>query len=527
MAGVFKRSQTIMEILTHQPPRFQWYLKDGFYLLLYVTVLLVAVLNIPKSVSMYHDEHAAMISFGIIGLWRYCWWLNHIIRSIIFGRIVFPSRRLKANTLWETGWRPNRLFFMMTTFQELETTTHIVLQSIVDECHQVNVPVTLFIGTGAAIDEIVIEAFFAKQKMTVPFEVIIVKQKLPGKRYAIGETMRAMIQYGLEDNDPVVFMDGDTFFESGCLRLCLPFFHLYPNMQALTTNEAAIVKTGPVWVKKWLDMRFAQRAYTMQSYSLSDKVLTLTGRMSIFRGKHLREPEFLTIIEHDHLTHWLWGEYRFLSGDDKSTWYYLLKQRADMFYIPDAKTITIEYIHGDALNRMKENLRRWSGNTLRNGARAIALGPRTVGYFIWWCLIDQRCAIWTMFIGHMMIVIMAITRSPAFILVSLIWMAFSRLCLSFILFIHARRIDMSFPFLVYVNQFMSTIIKIYILFRLPQQRWKNRGDQRAGFEAQPGSRLRGWVATYLTFFYCIGCILFILILLGLVSLPTIGDIQTM
>ena len=488
--------------------------QQPLYLLLYLTILLIAAINIPKSIGMYHEERAAIMSFGVIGLWRYCWWMNHIIRSVIYGRIIFPARRLKASQLWESGWRPKRLLFMMTTFKELEATTEIVLQSIVDECHQVNVPAKLFIGTGAESDEVIIENFFAKKNTPFPFEVIMVRQKQPSKRYAIGETLRAMLRHGIEEDDPVIFMDGDTFFQ------------LYPNMQALTTNEAAIVKNGPTWVKKWLDMRFSQRAYTMQSYSLSNKVLTLTGRMSIFRGKHLRDPEFIDIIENDHLKHWLWGEYRFLSGDDKSTWYYLLTKRADMFYIPDAKTVTIEYIDGSALDRMKENLRRWSGNTLRNGARAIALGPRTVGYFIWWCLIDQRCAIWTMFIGHMIIIILAITKSVAFLWVSLIWIAFSRLCLSLMLFVHARRIDMSFPFLVYINQFMSTIIKIYILFRLPQQRWKNRGDQRSGFEAQAGWRLRGWVATYLTSFYCVCCLLFILILLGLVSLPTIGDVKT-
>ncbi len=271
-------------------------------------------------------------------------------------------------------------------------------------------------------------------------------------------------------------------------------------------------------------MRFAQRDYTMQSYSLSNKILTLTGRMSIFRGKHLREPAFIHIIEDDHLTHWLWGDYRFLSGDDKSTWYYLLKQRADMFYIPDATTVTIEYIQGSALDRMKENLRRWSGNTLRNGARAIALGPRTVGYFTWWCLIDQRCAIWTMFLGHMIIIVLALTKNAAFLLAALIWIAFSRLCLSCMLFIHARRIDMSFPILVYINQFMSMIIKIYILFRLPQQRWKNRGNQKSGFETQPGFRARAWVAHYLNFFYCTCCLVIVMALLKLVFVPTIGDL---
>ena len=505
----------------------RWNIKDIIYLLFYLSILLIAALNIPKNTAIYHEERAALMSFGIIGIWRYSWWVNHVVRSIIYGHIVFPRRRLKANQLWTSGWRPKRLFFMMTTFRELETTTEKVLQSILHECNQVNVPVKLFIGTGAESDEIIIQNFFKKQKPDYPFEVIIVKQKLPGKRYAIGETLRSMLRHGLKEDDTVIFMDGDTFFESGCLRLCLPFFQLYPNMQALTTNETAIVNAGPTWMKKWLDMRFSQRAYTMQSYSLSNKILTLTGRMSIFRGKHLCNPEFIHIIENDHLKHWLWGDYRFLSGDDKSTWYYLLKEGADMLYIPDAKTVTIEYIHGSALDRMKENLRRWSGNTLRNGARAIALGPKTVGYFIWWCLIDQRCAIWTMLIGHLIIIVLAITKSWTFLWVALIWIAFSRLCLSFILFIHAHRIDMSFPVLIYMNQFMSTVIKIYILFRLPQQRWKNRGDQQAGFKAQPGWCLQSWIANYLTVFYCICCLLFVLLLLRLVSLPTIGDVKTL
>ncbi|MDP3561529.1 MAG: glycosyltransferase [Legionellaceae bacterium] len=505
---------------------FNWNSNDILYFLIYLTILLIIALNLPKNEGIYRSDHTAIISFGVIGIWRYSWWLNHVIRSVIYGRIVFPRRRLLANQLWDSGWRPSRLFFMMTTFQELQTTTNIVLKSIMEECNQIHVPIKLFIGTGTESDEMIIENFFKKQKSLTSFEVIMIRQKQPGKRYAIGETLRAIHRHGLTAEDLVVFMDGDTYFQSGCLRLCLPFFQLLPRMQALTTHERAIVKRGPTWVKKWLDMRFAQRDFTMQSYAISNKILTLTGRMSIFRGKHVCESEFINIIENDRLQHWLWGDYRFLSGDDKSTWYYLLKKRANMTYIPDATTITIEYIDGSAITRMKENLRRWSGNTLRNGARAIALGPRTVGYFIWWCLIDQRCSIWTMIIGHITILTLAVSKSYTFLFISLLWIAFSRLCLACMLFLHTRRIDMSFPFLIYINQLMSTITKIYILFRLPQQRWKNRGDQRSGFETQLKWRFKGWVATYLTLFYCMCCLLFILIYLNLISLPTMGDIKT-
>jgi len=401
------------------------------------------------------------------------------------------------------------------------------LQTILDECTEINVPTKLFVGTGSEFDENVIQSYFENRKVTFPFEVVMVRQKLPGKRYAIGETLRAIIRNGLEKDDPVVFMDGDTYFIPGCLRQCLPFFPLHSKMQALTTYEQAIVLSGPTWVKKWLEMRFAQRDFTMQSYSLSNKILTLTGRMSIFRGKHLLEPEFIRVIENDHLKHWLWGRFRFLSGDDKSTWYYLLKAGAQMFYIPDATTITIEYINGNPLDRMIENLRRWSGNTLRNGARAIALGPRRVGFFIWWCLIDQRISIWTMLVGHMIILILSFMKTAAFLLVAIVWIAFSRLCTSMVLFYYARRIDITFPFLLYCNQLLSAIIKVYILFRLPQQKWKNRGDQRLGFDASKGLNFKKWGANYLTTFYCTGFLLLILLYLGVVYMPTLFEIKTL
>jgi glycosyltransferase Alg8 len=246
--------------------------------------------------------------------------------------------------------------------------------------------------------------------------------------------------------------------------------------------------------------------------------------MSVVRGQHLVEPAFSALIENDGSTHWLWGKYRFLSGDDKSTWYYLLKERAEMFYVPDALTITIEYIQGSAAVRMKENLRRWSGNTLRNGARAIALGPKTTGFFIWWCLIDQRIAIWTMPCGLVITLLLSV-KLPAFFLTCLLWFAFTRLCLASVLFYHARRIDMGFPFLLFFNQFVTSLIKISILFRLPQQCWQNRGGQNIGFNRK--DRWRGRAAMYLTLFYCLGFLYVILWYLHFIGLPTWTDLQVL
>ena len=96
-------------------------------------------------------------------------------------------------------------------------------------------------------------------------------------------------------------------------------------------------------------------------------MLTLTGRFSFFRAEHIITHEFIRLQEADFLNHWLWGTFRFLSGDDKSTWYTLLKHGVKMTYVPDASGTTIEVVEGSGTKRMVENLRRWSGNMLRNG----------------------------------------------------------------------------------------------------------------------------------------------------------------
>ncbi len=199
----------------------------------------------------------------------------------------------------------------------------------------------------------------------------------------------------IDPDDIVVFMDGDSLFGHGMLEKCVPMFLADPRLGALTTDEEVQVH-GPRWVSTWLEMRFAQRRIAMQSHAISNKVLTLTGRLSLFRAHLVIDPGFIRMIEEDHLEHWLWGRFRFLSGDDKSSWYYLLGKGVRMTYVPDALSITIEHIEGSGYDRMVQNLRRWSGNMLRNGSRAIALGPRRVGFFIWWCIIDQRLAMWTM-----------------------------------------------------------------------------------------------------------------------------------
>ncbi len=458
-------------------------------------LVLLAVI-VPNRFFAPEVAHISL-ALGALGVWRYGWWATHALRAEIFRARRWPAMRAAADACWAEGWRPRRLHIQMTTYLEEPAITRAVIAAIIAQVRRERIPTALWVGTGAAADEAVIRAMVETHAADLPpglFEVTLLRQNQPGKRMAIGLILRGMSRCGVAADDIVMFMDGDAVLGGDVLRKCLPMFAADPALQALTTDEEAIC-FGPGWIRSWLAMRFAQRRIAMQSHALSDRVLTLTGRMSLFRARHVISPAFIRTIEADHLDHWLWGRFRFLSGDDKSSWYHLLRLGAKMTYVPDATVYTVEVIRGGGLGRMVQNFRRWSGNMLRNGSRAIALGPRAMPPFIWWCLVDQRLAMWTMMVAPVLAAF-ATWREPAYIFSVVLWILGTRLVLSLYLARHARQADPSWPFILYLNQVINAAVKIYMIFHLARQRWTNRGNQRAGGAAGWRGRARAGFALF-------------------------------
>src|SRR3546814_11710228 len=96
-------------------------------------------------------------------------------------------------------------------------------------------------------------------------------------------------------------------------------------------------------MSEWHKLRFAQRHINMCSMALSKRVLTMTGRMSVFRATVVTNPDFIADVESDSLQHWRLGRFKFLTGDDKSSWFSLMRLGYDTFYVPDAAINTVEH----------------------------------------------------------------------------------------------------------------------------------------------------------------------------------------
>ena len=87
----------------------------------------------------------------------------------------------------------------------------------------------------------------------------------------------------------MVVLDGDTLLTPGTLARSLPFLHLMPDVDGITTDEDCIVAGGAV-MQAWHALRFAQRHQLMSSMGLSRRLLAMTGRMSIYRGSVATDP---------------------------------------------------------------------------------------------------------------------------------------------------------------------------------------------------------------------------------------------
>jgi mannuronan synthase len=169
----------------------------------------------------------------------------------------------------------------------------------------------------------------------------------------------------------------------------------------------------------------------------------------------------------------------------------VLRSGKEMLYVPDVNVVTIEY--PPSANFFVGStilMRRWFGNMMRNGSRAIALGPKPMGFFVWWCLIDQRIGVWTSLIGPVGAICLSLSVSPFAILVYLYWVALTRFLQCLLLLNVRREVSWTYPFLLYFNQVYGALVKTYILFRLNKQSWTRQKTAARSSDGQMEAALK-------------------------------------
>ncbi|WP_447528747.1 glycosyltransferase [Vreelandella sp. TE19] len=439
-----------------------------------LALLVFAISQLPADVLSPESESFFFI-IGAIAIWRYSWWAVQAVRSLLYNRVVFPSLRAEADEAGRHD-KPSELYVLCTSYRIDERVNFQVYDALIREAHQYGVPTTIFASVSDRTDVDIITHVLEDNDWPQNVNVRYMFQKGDGKRSAMAEVLRAISRSMPTPGSLLISMDGDILIEPDTLSRTVSFFLAQDDLGALTTNNRAQV-TGDDVTREWYDLRYAQRHLMMSSMSISRRLLVLTGRYSVFRTDLAIQPDFIELIENDHVDHWRFGSFKFLSGDDKSSWYWLLKNGWSMVYVPDVFVTGFEELP----NRHRffasstDLMRRWFGNMLRISNRAIALGPRPMGMFPWWSLVDQRISMWTTLVGPTVVILVTLFIRPSFFFTYVLWIMFTRGIAVSILAWQRGRFSWLWIPLIYYNQVWGAILKTYVSFRFNRQQWSRQG----------------------------------------------------
>ena len=442
----------------------------------YILVLLAFGLVLPES---YFDDGADNYLFviGIIATWRYLWAFQHFVRAVIFIYFKFPYLRWKVNKGGD-ALNPEHVFLIVTSFRVDSFITAKVYRSLVYDAIDCGVPTTIIASVVEHSDVRLMKQCFHAINPPDRVQLKIIRIAGTGKRDGLAAAFRSVSNTHVDkDNAVVSVIDGDSILNIGCTQHCFRFFKLNPNLGALTTNEECILDGDSRSVdlyRKWYSLRFAQRHEYMSSISLSNRVMTLTGRMSMFRASIICEPEFIDRVEFDYVDHWRLGRFRFLTGDDKSSWYHVIKSGWDMLYVPDEDVMVYTVEEPPEKNFLKGAtvlMRRWFGNMLRTNARAREIPMRVTGIYVWWVLRDQLISIWTALLGIILAILGTIKFGVEMTVVFFFWILLTRYTLTLFLSLIRGKFDLTWPILLYFNQVYGSLVKAYVIHHLYKQSW--------------------------------------------------------
>ncbi len=467
---------------------------------IYLLSMTILALSVPH--PTVNAVSGTLITVGLIGAWRYAWAGINLARAAYFLNFAYPRRRRLAAEAYATRGLKDHAYFLVTTYKIAPDISTRVYRSIFEAAYNAAGGATIVASIVDEADARLIRRVMESVAAHHPDSRAMVGLKIDkiagtGKRDALATSLRSIAKLNPGRNDIVIFVDGDSCVPIDVVDRSLPFF-TDPAVGAVTTDELSDTQGGRLF-RDWFDLRFSQRHVMMSSMALSERVLTLTGRMSIFRASLATDPGFVELVRHDFIDHWRLGRVNFLTGDDKSTWFWLLQRGYKMLYLPDLCTLSIETqpypsFFGSAIVLMT----RWFGNMLRTNGRALALPASQIGYFTWWSVFDQALSIWTTLAGPASILLAAFFVSPWILPIYFAWVMFTRYSFcTIIMAFRGRSFPVTFPFLLYFSQVGGAVVKSFILFRLDRQKWTRQTTSGAGKPVPVGQRWRALSSTYM------------------------------
>lgn len=463
------------------------------------------------------DLSQSVIALSMIGILRYGWFWTNYLRAMFYLYARFPRLRRMERQLAQRY--PARLFIVVASYKEDQDVSKRTIPALFRELSSFPSQTTVLFSVGGK-EEIDLLRRLAVSAGLHPRHKVVFMLQAHGKRMALGASLRTVAReyYQILDwhadayNDIVVLMDGDSELAPGALHHTVGFFRAMPALGALTTDEVADFLVDNKLMRDWFGLKFVWRHIKMSSHALSERVLTLTGRFSVFRADAILSEKSIRAIEMDVLDHWLFGRFRFLMGDDKSTWFDLLGNGWKMLYVPDVHIRAVESRTGAFIKTSTSLMFRWYGNVARNNWRALRLGPARMPFFIWLSIVDQRLSMWATLIGPVSAIVIAANTSIHAISLYIAWVFLTRgVQLALLIPLGHVLNPLHFVLQMY-NQWIGSFLKILALFFLHRQHWAKGG---AAARMRSGLALRQTAMVWFRFLFAL--VVYVMFVMGMTS----------
>lgn len=436
-------------------------------MILWLAALALLVAMVPER-ALTPADRAFIASLGFIGLWRWSWGGFHLLRAWVYTRRVFPLIRARAEA---ADSRPRHVAVVCLSWKMGDAMNAAVYGNLFRDILDYSGHGTVVAAVSSDQDMALISHIHRSIDRAGGIRLAFTLQDGTGKRSAMADALARLREMGVPPDCPGILMDGDTLVEPGTIRATAPILLHQPDVGALTLDNTPLV-AGHTIAREWYRLRMAQRQVNMSSMALSGRVLVLTGRWSMFRSQIMTDPAFAANLLEDVLHHPRLGRIVMLTGDDKSTWRWVVEQGWKVSYVPDRVIYCLEALPGKGFFRDTVGLQvRWFGNMVRGGAKALTLGPRRLGLFTWLALQDQRVSMWTPLGGIVFFGLAGVLHDPVFFAVYLLWITFTRSVHSLLVGLIAKRWHPVFPLLTYYGQIVGAAVKIFISHNPNVQKW--------------------------------------------------------
>ena len=445
--------------------------------------LIVMLFDLVPARVLTPGDAAFMASMGLIGTWRWLWGGFHLLRAWSFTRNVFPAIRRDAEAHAPANGR--HVAVVCLSWKMGDEMNAAVYGNLFRDILDYSGHGTVIAAVSSREDMALIAHVHGSIPGTEHIRLAFTLQDGTGKRSAMADALARLRDMGVPTDCPAILMDGDTLVRPGTIRATAPILLHQPRVGALTLDNTPLV-AGSTVAREWYRLRMAQRQVYMSSMALSNRVLVLTGRWSMFRSQIVTDPNFAANLLEDVIHHPRLGRIVMLTGDDKSTWRWVVEQGWDVTYVPDVVIYCLESLPGKGFVRDTFGLqRRWFGNMTRGGFKALKLGPKRLGLFTWLALMDQKASMWTPLFGVVFFGAAAILHDPYFLLVYLLWVALTRTVHSGLVGVISKRWHPIFPLLTYYGQIGGAAIKIFVSHNPNVQKWtrQNTGSGKADANA--------------------------------------------